>query len=357
MKFKVGDKVNFLNETGGGVIKAVIDSKMVRIETEDGFEMPVMVTELIKDFRAEERAVEMYPTAPTVSQQSPQPEQEPEEDRVTLINPWGKAKEESGIFLAYEPHDRQWVLTGLLDVFLINHTSHDLMYNLFLIQDDVLRGIDFSLVPGHSKILIDTIDRDEIENWTRGYIQVMFHGDTPDRVFFPLHSVIDIKVNRFFKEGSYKSSGLLQGRSVLVSIAPAGSFEVASFDESSRKFEIGSKAEMAGPVKEKPFIDRYKTEFGVAIVDLHIGEVIDNISGLSSHDMLNIQVNHFKKALESALNSDYHKVTFIHGVGNGVLKNAIVEELEAYESVESKIASISKFGVGAVDVVIKQEEL
>jgi hypothetical protein len=154
MKFKVGDKVNFLNETGGGVIKAVIDSKMVRIETEDGFEMPVMVTELIKDFRAEERAVEMYPTAPTVSQQSPQPEQEPEEDRVTLINPWGKAKEESGIFLAYEPHDRQWVLTGLLDVFLINHTSHDLMYNLFLIQDDVLRGIDFSLVPGHSKILI-----------------------------------------------------------------------------------------------------------------------------------------------------------------------------------------------------------
>ncbi len=356
MKFKVGDRVNFLNDTGGGVIKAVIDSKMVKIETEDGFEMPVLASELIMDFRAEENARASFPRSAPVHPVKPEPEPEPEENRITLINPWGKIKEEHGIFLAYEPHERQWVLTGLIDVFVINHTSHDIVYNLFLIQDEILRGIDFSLVPAHSKTLIDTIDRDEIENWSRGFLQIMFHDDSPDQVFFPVHSVIDIKANRFFKEGSYRSSGLLQGRSILVSIAPAGTFEVASLDGSERKFDKTGKAELAKPLKEKPLIDKHRTEPGVAVVDLHIAELLDNISGFTSHDMFNLQISYFKKALESALSNDYHKVTFIHGVGNGVLKNAIVEELKEYEVVESKMASISKFGVGAIDVVIKNKE-
>jgi dsDNA-specific endonuclease/ATPase MutS2 len=83
---------------------------------------------------------------------------------------------------------------------------------------------------------------------------------------------------------------------------------------------------------------------------------LDNISGLSSHDMFNTQIAYFKKTLESALNNDYNKVTFIHGVGNGILKSAIVDELKEYVDVESKMASISKFGVGAIDVVIKSLE-
>jgi hypothetical protein len=92
-----------------------------------------------------------------------------------------------------------------------------------------------------------------------------------------------------------------------------------------------------------------------ALVDLHIGEVVDNIAGLSSHDMFNLQMNYFRKTLESAIKNDYRKVTYIHGVGNGVLKNAIIKEIDEYEVLENRMASISKFGVGAVDVLIKSQ--
>lgn len=352
MGFKVGDKVKFLNENGGGVIKAVIDSKLVKIETDDGFEMPVLTTELIMDFRAEGQKVETFPVPVHSPVQQPR-EVEEEEDRVSGINPWGTIKEEKGIYLVFEPHERQWVLTGKMDVVLINHTSYDILYNLFLEQDGQLRGIDFSSVPFESKIVIDTIDRDEIEDWTKGFLQVMFHKDQPDKVFFPVHSVIDIKPNRFFKEGSYRTSTLIQSRSILISIAPESTFEAASFSEISRKSALQGTAKTADPVKEKPLIDKHRTNLGEATVDLHIGELIDNILGLSSHDMFNIQLNYFKKALESAIGNEYQKVTFIHGIGNGVLKNAIIEELEEYEGTENRMASISKFGVGAVDVLIK----
>jgi len=108
--------------------------------------------------------------------------------------------------------------------------------------------------------------------------------------------------------------------------------------------------------KEKTFISKYKTGTAEAIVDLHIAELVDNISGMSSHDMFSLQMEVFKKALDSAMKNDYERVTFIHGVGNGVLKNAIIKALDEYEGLENKMASISKFGVGGLDVLIKTND-
>lgn len=353
MRLKVGDRVNFLNEKGGGIVKAIIDSKMVKLETDDGFEMPVLAADLIKDYRAEgqETNVTSKPVTVTAVQTV-----EDEEQRISGINPWGTVKEEKGIYLAFEPHERQWVLTGKLDVVLINNTNYDILYNLFLEQDGELRGVDFSSVPFESKIVIETIERDELENWVKGYLQVMFHKDQALKVFFPVHSVIDIKPSRFFKEGSYQSSTLIQGRSVLVSIAPETTFEVASFSESERKSGKQGEAKLASPLREKQLIDKHRKASGEAIVDLHIGEIIDNIAGLSNQDMFAMQMDYLRRTLENALKNDYQKVTFIHGVGNGVLKNAIIEELKKYEHLEGKMASISKFGVGAIDVLIKNKE-
>jgi dsDNA-specific endonuclease/ATPase MutS2 len=137
---------------------------------------------------------------------------------------------------------------------------------------------------------------------------------------------------------------------------PQAAIEIVSDQEHVKKFGQKGKTQIAQPVKEKPLIEKHKTSIGEAVVDLHIGELIDNITGLTNHDMLNIQIEYFKKTLNSAITNDYTKVTFIHGVGNGVLKSAIIKELEAYEGLENKMASISKFGVGAIDVLIKNKD-
>ena len=50
---------------------------------------------------------------------------------------------------------------------------------------------------------------------------------------------------------------------------------------------------------------------------------------------------------------NFRKVTFIHGVGNGTLKGAIMKKVQEYEHAESHLASLAKFGVGAIDVNIK----
>jgi hypothetical protein len=353
MKFKAGDKVKFLNENGGGKVLAVIDTRMVRVELDNGFEVPVLASDLILDYRSAGQEEKPRSEANLFPSQAVEKE---EKSAISPISSWGNIKEEKGIYLAYLPHDQQWVLTGDLDVVLVNNTAYEMLYSFFLEQKGQIKGIDFSSVPAESRIVIETINRDEIEDWIKGYVQVLLHHDTPEKVFLPVHSVIDISPNRFFKDGSYRSNTLVSGKAILFTIGLLTSFESASFSETVRKSGQSAIASVAEQNKEKPIIDKHRTVLGEAIIDLHIGELMDNIAGLTSHDMFSIQMNYFRKTLESAIKNEYQKVTYIHGIGNGVLKNAIIKEIEEYEGIDNQMASISKFGVGAIDILIKMKK-
>ncbi|MAE07270.1 MAG: hypothetical protein CL661_00750 [Bacteroidetes bacterium] len=347
MKFKLGDKVKFIDEVGGGVVTKILDSRLVNIKTDDGFEMPVVTSELMPD----QRDLQTQDTITTSIPSTVQNSDDNEPEFISDINPWGNIKEEPGVYLAFEPHEQQWLLTGDIDVLLVNNTPYELLFSLFLNIGGKIEGVDFNSVPANSKIVIETIDREEIEKWTSGYLQLLFHSDSPDKVYLPVHSVIDIQVSRFFKEGSYRANTLLNGKAIIVMVITQNTLVVASDCETERKLDAEVE-KLKTKITDKPLIDKYKTGQLEAVVDLHIGELIDNILGLSSLEMLKIQIDTFKKVLESTIKSNYQKVTFIHGVGNGVLKDAIIKELEDYENLENKMASITKFGVGAIDVVI-----
>ncbi len=59
MKFKVGDKVKFLNETGGGVVSKIVSGSLVYVATTDGFELPTSTGDIIK-MEAETKAEKMF---------------------------------------------------------------------------------------------------------------------------------------------------------------------------------------------------------------------------------------------------------------------------------------------------------
>ena len=44
---KVGDKVRFLNEVGGGIVAGFQGRNTVLVEDEDGFEIPMLITECV----------------------------------------------------------------------------------------------------------------------------------------------------------------------------------------------------------------------------------------------------------------------------------------------------------------------
>jgi hypothetical protein len=48
VELKRGDRVRFLNDTGSGIVTRIIDKEMVMVKTDDGFEYPVLGSELLK---------------------------------------------------------------------------------------------------------------------------------------------------------------------------------------------------------------------------------------------------------------------------------------------------------------------
>lgn len=89
-------------------------------------------------------------------------------------------------------------------------------------------------------------------------------------------------------------------------------------------------------------------------VDLHIQQLTNSSRGMSNYEMLNLQLETAKRQLEFAIKKRIQKVVFIHGVGEGVLKEELNYLFRRYENVKYYDAEYQKYGLGATEVYIFQ---
>ncbi len=89
-------------------------------------------------------------------------------------------------------------------------------------------------------------------------------------------------------------------------------------------------------------------------VDLHIHQLTKSYKNLSNYQMLDLQLETAKRQLEFAIRKRIQKVVFIHGVGEGVLKEELNYLFKRYENVKYYDADYQKYGLGATEVYIYQ---
>lgn len=87
-------------------------------------------------------------------------------------------------------------------------------------------------------------------------------------------------------------------------------------------------------------------------VDLHIEELTEDSHLMSNAQKLNLQLAHFQNSLDKAIRGHIRKIVFIHGVGNGILRQSIRDILKRYQGVEFSDGSYRKYGAGATEVRI-----
>lgn len=92
---------------------------------------------------------------------------------------------------------------------------------------------------------------------------------------------------------------------------------------------------------------------GEAEVDLHVDMLCENPGELAPHEAFQTQMRYFRTCLNHAFENHLKKVTFIHGVGRGILKDEIMAELKKYDDIAIMDAPMRKYGVGAVEVYFK----
>lgn len=98
---------------------------------------------------------------------------------------------------------------------------------------------------------------------------------------------------------------------------------------------------------------QHETSPGEAEVDLHIDMLSERPGDLSAHEAFEIQMHYFRLCMNHAFTNKMKKVTFIHGVGKGILKDEILKELKQYDNIHFFDAPMSKYGVGATEVYFR----
>ena len=76
---------------------------------------------------------------------------------------------------------------------------------------------------------------------------------------------------------------------------------------------------------------------------------------MSNYEMLQIQINTAKNNLEMAIRNRRQRLVFIHGIGEGILKNELYKLFKKYP-LEYYDASYQKYGQGATEVFIYQNK-
>ena len=350
MDLAIGDKVKFLNAKGGGIVSRIIDSRMVNVAVEGGFEIPTLISELVKVDEQEPAARFFRQDLQDLPDlQDLKASDEPAGDnRMSDLPPaLTRNRKAEEIFLAFVPHDQKWLISGSLDVMLINNSSYDILYNLFLHNPEGgFTGKDYGSCFSDSSLLFDTVNREQISAWTSGYLQFLFHKGENAEVLPPFNSQFKISGQKFYNEPSYRETPFLNGKAILVKILSVTDYFKLS---RTREEKVLTKQESA---ENDSFIQKHKVSQREAEVDLHIHELMEEPGLTEPKEILDFQKDYFQKCLNSAITNHLMKITFIHGIGNGVLREAILGILKNYDGLEVLDAPMQKYGVGAVEVRI-----
>jgi len=346
--FKIGDKVKFLNEVGGGTITKITGSDSVCVESEDGFEIPVSTADILS---AENNSVssseESHVSVRTYEKQdwSSHKEEKKESDIPALSR-----KTESGFFFGFLPEDSKNPLSGRIEVYLVNNSDFYLLYQFSHFNGREYVSQKYGEMHPNSRVLLETISRIEINELPDYCFQIVYFKDSEPSMNTPFNQVVKINPVKFYKSGSFVDSGLFKEKAMLFDLK-RNTFSGAIEDLSGKEVKKVLREKNPSPVTSTNTASPEVIE-----VDLHIKELLDNMAGLSAKEMLEYQMKIFNEKMEDAIASKkIKKVIFIHGLGNGVLKQKIRHELTAkYKKYSFQDASFREYGYGATMVILKR---
>lgn len=341
MDIKQGDKVKFLNDVGGGVVTAIIDKEKVLVSSEDGFDMPVLIKDLLVTERNEADSFQEINN--TEQEQVIDSEPESSDENYTLID--------DEIVFALQLKNNSEIFS-----YLINVSTYHLYYTVSAKKDAEMLLLGSGKLEPDTKVGISRIVNLNMDENIVLHINVLFFGSSFYKYIQPVNRKIDILPSDLYSGILLKENDYLEQNAAI--------FNVYSFKSPEKEFtntKIDSSLDLKKHFEEKDgkeIVEVQKKDVklkDIYEVDLHIQQIVDDYEKLSNSEVVEIQMARFKTSLDTAIIHKTRRIVFIHGVGNGKLKFDIRKSLDKdYADLKYQDASFKEYGYGATMVMIPQ---
>ena len=379
---KIGDKVRFLSEVGGGRVSGFQGKDIVLVEDEDGFEIPTSVRDVVvveqDDYamgkmisakmeaqqKAEEHAAtELHQDSRSIksilNDHDEQTDMHVDEydaaDReITFRAP---VQEREGgnklsAYLAFVPVDIKEITHTSFETYVVNDSNYYIHYSYLVAEGNAWTLKSVGEVEPNTKLFIEEFGREVLNDMGRIGVQLTaYKKDKP----FLLKPAIDVQFRidpvKFYKLHVFEENEFFEQPSLL--------FTIVDNDEVARPLVVDSKRLKEQMYKDEKIIahegkKKRQKDDGTLVIDLHADELLETTAGMNAADILHYQLDVFKKTMDENKKKKGQKIVFIHGKGEGVLRHALVHELNyRYKSCTYQDASFQEYGYGATQVTIK----
>lgn len=326
MEIRVGDIVRSLTDKLEGKVCGFINNNTVNVYSDEyGFEIPVAISDLVvvkSDFKKEEKnEVSSQKQIDTSSHNS--------------------------VFIAICPDNINNISHSTFSIYIINDTDRNCLFAVYTKRDDIYKCLEEGISEPYSSKFIERFSIRDFDSIESIYTQALIAKKGMKSIRPAIENEVKIKTSSLCKSGAYTHTKWFQTPSLLRDIISSdvdiSVLEVKNIEP--KKSDI--------PKGEKQF-ETQTTNPNIIEVDLHINMLLDDTKGMENKDMLEYQMDVFRKTMEENKLKRGKKIIFIHGKGDGILKQRILWELKAkYKRHNHQDASFKNYGYGATMVTIK----
>ena len=387
---KIGDKVRFLSEVGGGRVAGFQGKNVVLVEDEDGFQVPMMVSEVVVigeenyDTRhvvevkrqsgsavgspASGSAVGSPAIVADVDVRAPR-------DLADLPVTFKKAPEERkggdllSAYLAFVPMNVKELMKTRFETYFVNDSNYYMRFTYMTVESNSWQLRCTQEVEPNTKVFLEEFGREDLNGMKRVAVQMIaYKREKP----FLLKPAVDVQLRidpvKFYKLHTFQENDFFEQPALIYTIIendraarplvidPQTLRKSLTPSPSPKERGVYTSAAESSTVNSNnsPLLGRGAGGEVPVVVDLHASELLDNTNGLTPTDILNHQLDVFRKTLKEYEKQKGTKIIFIHGKGEGVLRKALVNELQyRYKSYTYQDASFREYGYGATQVTIK----
>lgn len=351
---KIGDKVRFLSEVGGGIVKAFQGKDFVLVEDADGFDIPMPIRGCVvidtDDYNMKHKSTVSTTSAPKVEVATKPAKPEMPVARRAEV----RGGDTLNVFLAYVPEDVKTISNTSFEAYLVNDSNYYLYYTYLSAEGKAWKNRSHGLVEPNTKLYLETFGREVLNEMEHVGVQLIAFKEDKTFALKPAVNVeLRIDTVKFYKLHTFRESDFFEEPALIYDIVAndAATKQVFVAAEDIQAVLLGKK-EMDRP-KSQPLVKRGGQQ-EILEIDLHIGELLDDTKGMSNAEILTYQLDKFREVMEKYKTKREQKIVFIHGKGDGVLRKALLEELrKKYSACKSQDASFQEYGFGATMVTIK----
>ena len=294
----IGDKVRLLHGREEGIVRKVSSGGRIEVEIEDGFIIPALKSEVVLIAEAEKNYFGEQASAAK------------EEETPLPIS----APKDQGIYLAFLPINDQ-----SLSLYLINDSKMPYLAHASEVFGHNTRTLFASVLnPGESKKFDDRLLKD-MDEWPSFMLRFIPIQNKLEKAILPFEKKLKIKATQFFK---HLSKAPIIGKNVYL----------FGLENTTQELDIRSLNAELQQIQSSPA--PLTTQKPAKSIDLHIEQLHPNPDKLSNSEKMRIQLETFENKLNQAIASGMDEITFIHGLGNGVLRKEIHKRLSQIRNIK-----------------------